>query len=110
MSALATLYPTTPLDVPETITQPSAAFKKEVVRVMTSVFLFFIVYVILIILAMALAAASVYGGFMLIISVPKVITVMVGIGLMGLGILVFFFLIKFMFAVSKVDQSGNGWN
>ncbi|HEX6224215.1 MAG TPA: M48 family metallopeptidase [Chryseolinea sp.] len=107
MSALASFYPSTPLDVPETITQPSADFKKEVVRVMTSIFLFFIVYVILIILAIALAAASVYGGLMLIISVPKIITVMVGIGLMGLGILVFFFLVKFIFAVSKVDQSGN---
>src|SRR5688572_16691866 len=105
MSALASLYPSTPVDVPETITQPSAAFKKEVVRVMTSVFLFFIVYILLIILAMALAAASVYGGFMLIISVPKIITVMVGIGLMGLGLMVFFFLVKFIFAVSKMDQS-----
>lgn len=107
MSALTTLYPSTPVDVPESLTQPSAAFKKEVVRVMTSIFLFFIVYVVLIILALALAAASVYGGLMLIISVPKFITVMVGIGLMGLGIMVFFFLIKFMFAVSKVDQSGH---
>jgi Zn-dependent protease with chaperone function len=41
----------------------------------------------------------------LIIAFPKWITLLVGGGLIGVGVMVFVFLVKFLFATSKVDES-----
>jgi predicted membrane protein len=105
--SLTALYPANPADVPESITQPSAEFKKEVVKVMFSILLFFAVYILLVLLALALAAGCAYAGIMLIAAAPRLLTIAVGIGLIAVGVLVCFFLIKFIFAVSKTDQSRN---
>ncbi|HEY0679092.1 MAG TPA: M48 family metallopeptidase [Chitinophagaceae bacterium] len=106
MSSISALYPANPADVPVSLTQPGAAFKKEVLKVMGSILLFFVVYILLIILSVALAAACAYAGVMLIIAAPKFITLMIGLGLIGLGILVVVFLFKFIFAVSRENLSG----
>ncbi len=99
-------YPPTPTGVPASITQPSAAFKKEVTTAAGSIFLFLIVYLIMFALSIALVIGCLYAGAMLIINVPRAITIVIGLGLMGLGIMVFVFLIKFMFAVTRYDRSG----
>lgn len=105
--SLTALYPTNPANVPLSVTQPSADFKKEVVKVMFSILLFFVVYILLVLLALALAAACAYAGIMAIVAAPRFITIALGLGLMGMGVLVCFFLIKFIFAVAKPDQSRN---
>ncbi len=101
------LYPATPANVPESITQVSASFKKEVSRVMVSIILFLIVYLLMFVLSIALVIACVYGGLSIILAVPNGFIIFVGIGIMGLGLMVFIFLIKFLFAVSKFDKSGS---
>ena len=55
MSAQPLFYPASPVNVSATITTPSAAFKKEVSKVMGSVVLFFVVYLLLILLSVLLA-------------------------------------------------------
>ncbi|OQP64717.1 hypothetical protein A3860_18315 [Niastella vici] len=100
------VYPETPENVPLTITDPSRSFKKEVSTVMGSVVLFFIVYILLILLSVLLTIACVYGGIALIIALPRFITLMLGIGLIGLGVMVLIFLVKFIFSVSRYDRSG----
>ncbi|THU33490.1 hypothetical protein FAM09_25415 [Niastella caeni] len=106
MSINALMYPATPENIPVTVTAPSAAFKKEVSKVMGSIVLFFIVYLILIFLSVLLAIACVYFGFALIVAIPRFITIMLGIGLVGLGVMVFIFLVKFIFSVARYDRSG----
>ncbi|AEW01757.1 hypothetical protein A4D02_07060 [Niastella koreensis] len=106
MSSQPLFYPASPVNVPATITTPSAAFKKEVSKVMGSVVLFFVVYLLLIFLSVLLAIACVYVGIYMIIALPRLMTIMLGIGLIGLGVMVFVFLIKFMFSVSRYDRSG----
>jgi len=101
------IYPATPGNVPSRITEPSAAFKKEVAGTMGSIIFFFVVYILLFLLSIALIIGCLYGGFMIIVTIPKMITILIGLGLIGLGIMVFVFLIKFMFAVSKFDNSGS---
>ena len=101
------IYPATPGDVPSKIIEPGPAFKKEVAGTMGSIIFFFIVYILLFLLSIALIFGCLYGGFMIIITIPKMITILIGLGLIGLGIMVFVFLIKFMFAVSKFDNSGS---
>ncbi len=99
------LYPATPLNVPDSVTQVSPAFKKEVSGVMGSIVLFLIVYVLMFILSIGLIVACVYGGIAIIVAVPRLITIFAGLGLVGLGIMVFVFLIKFLFAVTRYDKS-----
>jgi len=102
----ALLYPPNPTGVPSSVVETSASFKKEVSKVLGSILLFFIVYLLMVMLSIILAIACVYGGLMLIVHVPRVITLLIGIGLMGLGVMVFVFLIKFIFAVNRYDRSG----
>lgn len=106
MPAIHFLYPANPSNVPESITQPSAAFKKQVSGVMGSIIFFFVVYLLLFILAIGLVIGCVYAGIAIIINVPKLITIVAGLGLIGVGVMVFVFLVKFLFAVSKYDRSG----
>jgi Zn-dependent protease with chaperone function len=101
------LYPATPVNVPQSVTQVSPAFKKEVSGVMGSIILFFIVYLLMFLLSIGLVVACVYGGIALIVAIPRIITIFIGLGLVGLGIMVFVFLIKFLFAVSKYDSSNS---
>ena len=93
MSNTKFIYPDTPGDVPSRITESSPAFKKEVASTMGSIIFFFIVYILLFLLSIGLIVACVYGGFMIIVSIPRIITILIGIGLIGLGIMVFVFLI-----------------
>ena len=102
MSTHSVAYPPSPANVPDAVKQLSASFRREVRRVLTSVILFFVVYFLLILLAVILAALTVYGGVALILAAPKFFTLMIGLGLIGLGLMVLFFLIKFVFAVSQV--------
>lgn len=102
----AFLYPPTPENVPASITAPSPSFKKEVPAVMGSIIFFFVVYVLLLLLSVALVIGCFYAGIAIITNMPKLITILAGLGLMGAGIMVFIFLIKFIFSVSRYDRSG----
>lgn len=91
--------------VSTSLTEVSDQFKKEVKNVIGSIILFFIVYLVLVVIAVALAVACVFMGIQVIIAFPKFITLVFGLGLMGLGLSLVFFLIKFVFAVNKTDNS-----
>lgn len=98
-------YPASPLQVDPLVTEPTVDFKREALKVMASITLFMFVYLLLMAVAVGLAVAAGYGGLALIVLRPSLITIMLGAGLAGLGIMVLFFLIKFLFAYSKVDRS-----
>ena len=107
MSQIGFLYPVSPSNVPAAITQPSPAFKKEVSGVMASIVLFFIVYILLFLLSIGLIIACVYLGIAIILNVGHLLAILAGIGLIGVGIMVFIFLIKFLFAVTRFDHSNS---
>lgn len=73
---------------------------------MGNIVLFFIVYIILFILSIGLSIGCFYAGLKIIVAIPRLYTILAGIGLMGVGVMIFVFLIKFLFAVSKYDRSG----
>jgi Zn-dependent protease with chaperone function len=101
------LYPPTPASVPEELIKPSPAFKKEIGKVISSIIFFIGVYVLLIIAAVILSIYCIRFGFMIIITKPMFLTIVAGLGIAGIGIGVLIFLIKFIFAVSKFDNSGS---
>jgi Zn-dependent protease with chaperone function len=99
-------FPPMPVGAKEEMIEPSSEFKKEVFKVGWSILFFCVVYLALIISASILAIACAYAGFYLIITLPKFITIMIGFGMIGLGIMVLYFLLKFIFSKKKNDLSG----
>lgn len=85
--------------------QTSADFRKKGQAAIFSIILFIIVYILLFISAIALTAACVTGGIMLIVAKPMFFTLMIGLGLASFGLLIFYFLIKFLFKKHINDRS-----
>ncbi len=98
-------YPVKPAYVDNKVTEPSTEFKREVTKVLASILLFILVYFLLMTSAIGLALLSGFGGIMLIGFHPSFITLMLGLGLIGLGMMVLFFLIKFLFKKVTIDRS-----
>lgn len=98
-------FPPRPASGDESIIQPSPAFKREVVKVSLAILLFILIYLLLIAAACGIAFFAAYGGLALIMTFPRFITIAIGGGLIGLGIMVFVFLVKFIFKSNKVDRS-----
>ncbi|HOX81841.1 MAG TPA: M48 family metalloprotease [Chryseolinea sp.] len=105
MPTASVTYPARPTNIDEQVTQPSSSFKKEVTKVLGSIFLFIGLYIILMTGAIGLSLLSGYGGIMLIAAWPGFATLMIGIGLIGLGAMVIFFLLKFLFKSNTTDRS-----
>ncbi|GAA0548419.1 M48 family metallopeptidase [Chitinophaga japonensis] len=100
------LYPPSPAHVyPEQLT-PSPAFRKQAMKVIAAILLFLLTYIVLLAVAIALAVACCFAGIMLVVHLPKIITIMIGLGLIAVGVSVLYFLVKFVFAVSRDENPG----
>jgi Zn-dependent protease with chaperone function len=98
-------YPPAPAHADERVIRPSAEFKREALGVLWAILFFISVYIALVAGSIVLAAVCGFIGVMLITVYTHFITIMLGLGLLGLGIMVTFFLLKFMFTWSKPDRS-----
>lgn len=85
--------------------QLSAAFKRETRKAIIAIVLFILLYIVLFTAALALAAASLYAGFTVIINYPRILGILLGVGIMSVGCLLFIFLVKFIFSSNKADRS-----
>ena len=83
----------------------SSEFKSQTTKAVMSIVLFVIVYFSIIVFAIGLTIVCAYGGIMLIVTHPRLITIVLGIGLGSLGFMVLVFLLKFIFKSHKVDRS-----
>lgn len=100
----ASLYPPSPSPVNEEITRPTPAFKQEALRVMGAIVFFIFVYLLLLVAAVVLTGICTFLGI-LVMGRFGLLSLLLGIGMIGLGVMVLFFLIKFIFSYHKVDQS-----
>jgi Zn-dependent protease with chaperone function len=83
----------------------SAKFKSEATKATLSILFFLLSYLLILMLAIGLAVACVVGGFLLITYNFNGFTIMFGLALAGMGLLVLFFLLKFIFTSDKTDTS-----
>ncbi|GAB3661719.1 hypothetical protein GCM10028791_36450 [Echinicola sediminis] len=83
----------------------SPQFKAQTAKAVITIALFAFTYLMILILAMVLTALCIYGGVMLIVTYPRIVTIGLGIGLGSLGVFVLIFLLKFIFKSHKVDRS-----
>lgn len=79
--------------------------QKQVYKVIGSILLFVVVYLILMAAATLLAIVFGWLGVMLMLKVGSFFGLIFGIGLIGAGVSVIVFLVKFIFAVSKDENS-----
>ncbi|SFD14648.1 Zn-dependent protease with chaperone function [Chitinophaga sp. CF118] len=83
----------------------SAFFRKQMIKMVGGVLLFFLSYCLLLSLAVILALGCIAGGILLIIHAPpdyaRFITLVLGLVMVTLGILTVMFLIKFLFRRQK---------
>jgi Zn-dependent protease with chaperone function len=80
-------------------------FRSEVKRCILSILAFIIVYIVLFGAALLLAFGCMYLGYQIVINFPKVLTLIIGCGLVGLGVMVIIFLLKFLFEKTQEDIS-----
>lgn len=106
MNQLPVPYPANPQQVAPSVTEPSAAFKSEVTKVMGTIVAFFAVYLLLVVLSIALSIACVYIGIMFMGFLRHWLAIVAGLGIISIGIMVFVFLIKFIFSVKKYNDAG----
>lgn len=99
------LYPATPHPVNEELTRPSSGFRKEVGKVLLAIFFFLLVYLLLLFLSVLLTIACFYAGIKILTAGFSIFTLLGGLGLMGVGVMVFIFLVKFIFSFSRTDRS-----
>ncbi|WP_025743683.1 M48 family metalloprotease [Aquimarina pacifica] len=83
----------------------SSQFRVQTTKAIMAIVVFILVYLLILTFAIALTAVCIYFGALLVITYPRLITIALGIGLASLGVLILFFLIKFVFKSNKVDRS-----
>jgi Zn-dependent protease with chaperone function len=79
--------------------------RRQVYRVIWSILLFMIVYLVLVTTATVLAVALGWLGILLILHLHNFWVIILGVGLIAAGVSVIVFLVKFIFAVSKDENS-----
>jgi len=83
----------------------SNEFKKAARKAIIAILIFMLSYLLLFILSIGLVVSCGALGIGLMVLKPGVITLGLGIGLIGLGVIVFVFLVKFVFKKHKIDRS-----
>ena len=71
-----------------------------------SIVFFFLFYLLLLGASGALVVGCFYAGLAIILNLTSLLGIIIGVGIMALGVLVFWFLIKFLFRVQRTDESG----
>lgn len=85
--------------------QVSEDFKKKSKSAVFAITIFIIIYLLMFLLTILLATGCIVGGIWLIAIKPMFLTLMLGAGLAGTGVFVFFFIIKFLFKRHINDRS-----
>ncbi|HEY9177399.1 MAG TPA: M48 family metalloprotease [Flavipsychrobacter sp.] len=99
------IYPESPPNAGAIDVSPNSQFRREVARVIIAIVCFVLLYTLLLIAALTLSAVLGYLGLMLIFYLHNFWTIMVGAGLLGIGLMVSFFLVKFVFSNKKQDSN-----
>jgi Zn-dependent protease with chaperone function len=80
--------------------QTSAFFKKQMLKMVIGVMLFFLSWFLLLSLSVMLALAFIAGGIWLVVYLPdytRIVTIAIGLAMLVFGIMVIIFLVKFLF-------------
>ena len=85
--------------------QLSSEFKSQTTKAIFSIGLFALIYLLILAAGIALTVACIFLGFFIIVNVPRMFTIVLGIGVASLGVFIMAFLVKFLFLSKKTDLS-----
>ncbi|MFZ4428300.1 MAG: M48 family metalloprotease [Saprospiraceae bacterium] len=85
---------------------PSRNYKRQTWITAGYMAVFILTYLVMVLFAVALAALCLFGAISLIVSHPRYLVILFGIGIGALGLIVLSFLLKFLFKAHRVDRSG----
>ena len=87
----------------------SRSFKAQASKAVISIVLFGGTYFLVLIFAVGLTALCAYLGIMLIIAIPRIMTILLGIGLASLGFFILIFLLSyfmgFLLFIALINQN-----
>ena len=83
----------------------SDAFRAQLRRSVYGIITFIVVYLLLFALSLLLLAGCLWLGVQIMLIGSNWLILVMGLGVMGVGVLVFFFLIKFMFKTHRSDRN-----
>ncbi len=106
MIDLTLSFPKMPENAEKSITRPSKQFKKSTYKVIGAIVSFVLVYILLLISATAIAIAMGWIGIAMMMAVRNFIVLAFGVGLILSGLMLVFFLIKFIFAKREKPAAG----
>lgn len=98
-------YPPSPVLKDDSLLQPSPSFKENVYAMIRGITGFVMLYILMIISSAALLAGCCFIGFGMIVFKPMWLTLAAGLGIAALGIMVFLFLVKFIFAKTSEEDA-----
>jgi len=96
-----------PDNAEKSITRPSQQFTKSVYKVIGAIASFVLVYILLLISATAIAIALGWIGIAMMMAVRNFLVLLLGFGLILSGLMLIFFLIKFIFAKREPQTTGH---
>ncbi|SCW37407.1 M48 family metallopeptidase [Mucilaginibacter sp. NFR10] len=105
MKNLTLSYPPMPAGADKNVIKPSKSFKNRVYIAVSAIILFIICYLLLFLGSLAIAIAFGYIGVAFIVLHPAFITLVVGVALILSGLMLVYFVIKFIFKRTRVDYS-----
>lgn len=83
----------------------SPEFKAQVVKTVAAIILFIIVYLVILAGTLLLTFFCVVGGLGIIFAAPGILTIIIGLGLAGMGAIILIYVLKFIFKSHKIDRS-----
>jgi Zn-dependent protease with chaperone function len=105
MSTSTFTFPPMPSGADKGILKPSKAFTRQVYKSIGAIFLFILTYLILLLGATAIAGAFIALGVVIISGLSSFMGLIAGVALMGSGLMLVFFTIKFLFKSTPADHS-----
>lgn len=106
MNHTAFSYPPMPARADKRIIKPSASFKKQVYWSIVAILFFLLSYLLLFAGALAIAVAFGLLGIVIMQAMSSFITLILGAALIGSGLMLVYFVIKFLFKRTRTDYSG----
>ena len=100
-----TSYPPAPANVPPGLTEASDAFRSQVRGVVIAIIAFVFTYFLMVSLSLGLLWYCFKIGMVIIMTLRGIWGLILGLGLMMMGLMVVFFLLKFLFA--SADEGGS---
>lgn len=106
MTTLAITYHAMPQHADKSVIKPSKAFRKRVYQSVWAIILFIFSYLVLFAVAVGIAVAFGALGIGLLMIKAMWMTGMLALGLVGSGVMLIYFVIKFMFKRTPEDRAG----